>query len=72
MATTINNIDPITFETQTYSPQDTLAMSPEIVSPVFDPSKGDYVEYTIISSDSSFQITDQNLTNITITSNPDI
>jgi hypothetical protein len=68
MATLINEIDPITFELQTYSSQDVSAMSPEVVSPVFDPSKGDYVEYTIISSDNSFQITDQNLENITITS----
>ena len=44
MATLINEIDPITFELQTYSPQDVSAMSPEVVSPVFDPSKGDYVE----------------------------
>lgn len=68
MATLINEIDPITFELQTYSPQDVSAMSPEVVSPVFDPSKGDYVEYTIISSDNSFQITDQNFENISITS----
>jgi hypothetical protein len=68
MATLINEIDPITFELQTYSPQDVSAMSPEVVSPVFDPSKGDYVEYTIISPDNSFQITDQNLESISITS----
>jgi hypothetical protein len=68
MATLINEIDPITFETQNYSPQDISAMSPEIVNSVFDPSKGDYVEYTIISPDNSFQVTDQNLENIIITS----
>jgi hypothetical protein len=68
MATLINEIDPVTFETQTYSPQDVSAMSPEIVNSIFDPSKGDYVEYTITSPDESFQITDQNLENITITS----
>jgi hypothetical protein len=68
MAATINNIDPITFQPQTYSPQDISAMSPEIVSPAFDPSKGDYVEYTITSPDNSFQITDQNLDSVTITS----
>jgi hypothetical protein len=68
MATLINEIDPITFETQNYTPQDVSAMSPEIVNPVFDPSRGDYIEYTIISPDNSFQITDQNLENIIITS----
>jgi hypothetical protein len=68
MATLINEINPITFEIQTYSPQDISAMSPETVNPVFDPSKGDYVEYTIISPDNSFQVTDQNLENIIITS----
>ena len=34
---------------------------------IFDPSKGDYVEFTIISPNREFQITDQNLENITIT-----
>lgn len=67
MATLINEIDPITFELQTYSLQDVSAMSSEVVNPVFDPSRGDYVEYTIISSDNSFQVTDQNLENIIIT-----
>ncbi len=68
MATTINPIDPITLESQTYSPQDISVLSPETVSPVFDPSKGDYVEFTILSPNREFQITDQNLTNISITS----
>jgi len=67
MATLINEIDPITFELQTYSPQDVSAMSSEVVNPVFDPSKGDYVEYTIISSDNSFQVTDQNLEKVVVT-----
>jgi hypothetical protein len=67
MATLINEIDPITFELQTYSSQDVSAMSSEVVNPVFDPSKGDYVEYTIISSDNSFQITDQNLEKVVVT-----
>ena len=69
MATLVTNIDPITLETQTYSPQDVSVLSPEVISPVFDPSKGDYVEYTIISPNRDFQITEQNLTNITVTSN---
>jgi len=68
MAALINEINPITLKTQTYSPQDVTAMSSEVVNPVFDPSKGDYVEYTILSPDNSFQITDQNFENITITS----
>jgi hypothetical protein len=67
MATLINEIDPITFELQTYSSQDVSAMSSEVVNPIFDPSKGDYVEYTIISSDNSFQITDQNLEKVVVT-----
>jgi hypothetical protein len=46
MATLITPIDPITLESQIYSPQDITALSPETISPVFDPST-DYVEYTI-------------------------
>ena len=69
MAAIVNEINPITFEIQTYSSQDVTAMSPEVINPVFDPSKGSYVEYTILSPDNSFQITDQNLENIIITNN---
>jgi hypothetical protein len=65
MATLITPIDPITLESQTYSSQDVTALSPELVSPVFDPSM-DYVEYTISSPDRSFQITDQALEKFTI------
>jgi len=68
MATIINNIDPITLELQTYSSQDISVLSPEIISSIFDPSKGDYVEFTILSPNQEFQITDQNLENISITS----
>jgi hypothetical protein len=68
MATTITEINPITFETQTYSSQDVVAMSPEVVNSIFDPSRGSYVEYTILSPDNSFQITDQDLGGIIITS----
>jgi len=68
MAAIITEINPFTFEIQTYSSQDVTAMSPETVNSIFDPSKGSYVEYTILSPDNSFQITDQNLENITITS----
>ena len=65
MATLITPIDPITLESQIYSPQDITALSPETISPVFDPST-DYVEYTISSPDKSFQITDQTLEQFTI------
>ena len=68
MATIINPIDPITLEIQTYSPQDISILSPEVISPIFDPSRGDYVEFTIASPNQEFQVTDQNLENITITS----
>lgn len=60
MATIITPIDPITLESQAYSSQDIGALSPETISPIFDPSI-DYIEYTVSSPDESFQITDQNL-----------
>jgi hypothetical protein len=66
MATTVTPIDPITLESQIYSPQDIGALSPDLISPVFDPST-DYIEYTISSPDESFQITDQNFNNFLIT-----
>jgi hypothetical protein len=66
MATIITPIDPITLESQIYSSQDIGALSPETVSPVFDPNI-DYVEYTVSSPDKSFQITDQNLEGFIIT-----
>ena len=69
MATLVTNIDPTTLEIQTYSPQDISVLSPEVINPIFDPSKGDYVEYTIVSPNRDFQITEQDLTNITVTSN---
>jgi len=68
MAAIINEINPVTFEIQTYSSQDVTAMSPETINSIFDPSKGSYVEYTVLSPDNSFQITDQNLESIIITS----
>jgi len=66
MATIVTPIDPITLESQIYSPQDIGALSPDLISPVFDPST-DYIEYTISSPDESFQITDQNFNNFLIT-----
>jgi len=68
MATLINEINPITFESQTYSSQDITAMSSETINSIFDPSKGSYIEYTVISPDNSFQITDQNFEIVNITS----
>lgn len=68
MATFITSIDPITLETQTYSSQDVSVLSPKTINSIFDPSKGDYVEFTILSPNQEFQITDQNLENISITS----
>jgi len=68
MATIINSINPVTLEIQTYSQQDISILSPEVVNSVFDFSRGDYVEFTILSPNRDFQITDQNLENISITS----
>ena len=59
MATIITNIDPNTLEAQNYSNQDINLIPIEEVSSQFDPFNN-YVEYTIISTDGSFQITDQN------------
>ena len=36
MAAIVNEINPITFELQTYSSQDVTAMSPEVVSSIFE------------------------------------
>ena len=59
MATIITNIDPNTLEAQNYSNQDINLIPIEQISSQFDPFNN-YVEYTIISTDGSFQITDQN------------
>ena len=59
MATIITNIDPNTLEAQNYSNQDINLIPLEEISSQFDPFSN-YVEYTIISTDGSFQITDQN------------
>jgi hypothetical protein len=58
MATIITNIDPNTLEAQNYSNQDINLIPIEEISSQFDPFNN-YVEYTIISTDGSFQITDQ-------------
>ena len=65
MAAIITNIDPSTYETQNYSSQDTNLIPIEETNSIFNPFTN-YVEYTIISSDGSFQITDQNFTDFKI------
>ena len=62
MAAIINEINPITFEIQTYTPQDLASIPSELVDSDWgnDGSKGEYTECTIVSSDGLFQITDQN------------
>ena len=69
MATTITNIDPTTLEVQNYSLQDTNLIPIEETPSQFDPSKN-YVEYTILSPDQSFQLTDQNFINYKIINDP--
>ena len=66
MAVNIVNINPDTLEIQTYSPQDISVLSPDVISSLFDPSRGDYVEYTITTPNNSFQITDQNFIGVTV------
>ena len=62
MATIINEINPITFEIQTYTPQDLSSIPSEVVDSAWgnDGSKGEYTECTIASPDGLFQVTDQN------------
>ena len=62
MAAIVNEINPITFEIQTYSPQVLASVPSEAAGSAWgnDGSKGEYAECTIASSDKLFQITDQN------------
>ncbi len=62
MATIITEINPLTFEIQTYNSQDLISIPSEVVDSAWgnDGSKGEYAECTIISPDRSFQLTDQN------------
>ena len=69
MATIITDINPTTLEAQTYSLQDVNLIPTEVSSSKFDPFKN-YIEYTILSPDQSFQITDQNFTNFSIINDP--
>jgi len=66
MAAIINNIDPTTLEIQNYSSQDTNLIPLDILASQFDPSLN-YIEYTIAFPNQSFQITDQNFTEFSIT-----
>jgi len=66
MAVNISNINPDTLEIQTYSSQDISVLSPDIISSLFDPSRGDYIEYTITTPNNSFQITDQNFIGVIV------
>jgi len=66
MAVNITNINPDTLEIQTYSSQDVSVLSPDVISSLFDPSRGDYIEYTITTPNNSFQITDQNFLGVIV------
>ena len=59
MSAIINQIDPITFELQTYTSQDLTSIPSEKVDSNWG-STSSYAECTIISADGNFQITDQN------------
>ena len=69
MAAIIINIDPRTLEVQNYSAQDVNLISTEVTSSQFDPHKN-YIEYTISSTNQSFQITDQDFINYKIINDP--
>jgi hypothetical protein len=59
MSAIINQINPITFELQTYASQDLKAIPSETASSAWG-GINSYAECTIISADGNFQITDQN------------
>jgi hypothetical protein len=69
MAVTISNIDPIFLENQTYSFQDLGLIPVEVTNSIFDPTKN-YIEYTIIANNGTFEITNQNFTNYKIINDP--
>jgi len=62
MSAIINQINPITFELQTYTPQDLTSIPSEQVNSGWG-GINSYAECTIISADGNFQITDQNFNN---------
>ena len=65
MAVVITNIDPTTLKAQTYSPQDISLIPAADVSSNFVPS-ANYIEYSIISSNGSFQVTEYDFTDFKI------
>jgi hypothetical protein len=69
MAVTVSNINPIFLENQTYSSQDLGLIPAEVTNSLFDPSRN-YIEYTLISANGSFQLTNQNFTNYRIINDP--
>ena len=69
MAALVINIDPNTLETQNYSNQDINLIPVDTTSSQFDPTKN-YIEYTILSPNGVFSITEQNFTNYKIINNP--
>ncbi len=68
MATIVTNIDPITLETQIYSPQDVSLIPIDNLSSNFTPSVN-YIEYSIISSNGLFQITEYDFINFQVINN---
>ena len=68
MATIITNINPYTLETQVYSDQDLNLIAFRETPSQFIPNQN-YVEYTILSPNQAFQITDQNFLDYKITNN---
>jgi hypothetical protein len=69
MAVTVSNINPSFLERQTYSSKDLNLIPVEVTNSIFDPSRN-YIEYTIVSTNGSFQITNQNFTNYKIINDP--
>jgi hypothetical protein len=59
MSAIINQINPVTFELQTYTPQDLTSIPSEKINSDWGGTSS-YAECTIISADGNFQITDQN------------
>jgi hypothetical protein len=69
MAVTVSNIDPVFLENQTYSFQDRGLIPIEVTNSIFNPDKN-YIEYTIVANNGSFQITNQDFINYKIINDP--
>jgi hypothetical protein len=69
MSAIINQINPVTFELQTYAPQDLTSIPSEVVSSDWGGTSS-YAECTIISANGNFQITDQNFNPVFLTGYP--